>query len=142
MKRGVRRTVADQDRHHRMRAAIFVEVEQIQAVIFHLPQRRGAGLGALEFQYQDGAVGQHHRIDAASQTQHRVFQKHPPCAGARDGGQGLLQRQHAVAPGGRLFRIGGAEVMHLPPGKLAQHGVHWRRYEVAGLAGPEGGHAS
>ena len=93
----------DQDRHHRMGAAVGVEVEQIERVILDLLARHAGLVGGLELQHQDGAVGQQHRIDPFGQAQQGVFQQHPPLA--RQAARGGLQQRHLRAPGGELRRM-------------------------------------
>ena len=65
-----------------MRTAFRVEVEQIKCVIFGLLAIEYAhGRGAdLEFQHQDGVLGQQNGIDPSSQTKQRIFEQNTPGA--------------------------------------------------------------
>lgn len=83
-----------------------MEIPQIKRVVFRLAPRRGRAVIQLELQAEDGAVGQHHSVDALFEPHQVEFQRHGPGRAVMRA-KGLTQRHHLMLPGGLLFGAAG-----------------------------------
>ena len=137
----LRGPVRHQHRHHGMRPAMLMEIEQIESVILGLPQRVRIRLNPLELQHQDRPVGQHHGVDPLAEPQDRIFQQHArrkPRLRQRE--QRRLQHADAVPPRRHLRRLGAAEMPNLLPRQRPENVLVIRRQEPCRRAGPERPH--
>ena len=66
-----------------MRTAFRMEVEQVECVVLGLLtiERGDRRCTDLEFQHQDGALGEQNGVDPPSQTEQRIFEQDAPGAG-------------------------------------------------------------
>jgi hypothetical protein len=129
-----------QDRHDGRAPAAGMEILQIQRVILHLLapciiEMVGAG---LELQHQHGARGEDDRIGAPAEPQQRIFQKHPPILGPRQGG---AQHVDADLPGAKLLHLVAPEMADLRLRQRADDGAALGCQKGRGRAGPERRHA-